>query len=295
MLEKAWQDYAAGRLAAALDGVAEVLSAPETPKDCYILLADILRGMDKPEIAEYVLVEAYSRPDSDRLLLEACALRWKLEEGDGKAALGWLQAPASNLPVAKENAYLQCTTIKAYLVIGALEAAIELSERLSLACAREDLLYVSAQIFLSLALRRKKKRALADAALERAALRAQAKEIALPFLLEGAETAAPLHRLHLRLMQGNAGELQTAFVKKLYLAALRGGKRQKQPLRPVQLSARQKEILALLAEGCLYREIAETTGLSVPTVKGYLRIVYEKLQAANRRDAVEKAEALGLL
>jgi DNA-binding NarL/FixJ family response regulator len=54
------------------------------------------------------------------------------------------------------------------------------------------------------------------------------------------------------------------------------------------LSARQQEVLNLLARGFLYKEIAETLDLSVPTVNTYIRRIYEKLQVRSRGQAVAK-------
>jgi DNA-binding NarL/FixJ family response regulator len=52
------------------------------------------------------------------------------------------------------------------------------------------------------------------------------------------------------------------------------------------LSKRQNELLSLLAQGYLYKEIAETMGLSLPTVNNYIRRIYEKLHVQSRGQAV---------
>jgi DNA-binding NarL/FixJ family response regulator len=53
-----------------------------------------------------------------------------------------------------------------------------------------------------------------------------------------------------------------------------------------QLSKRQNEVLALLAQGYLYKEIADSMGLSLPTVNSYIRRIYEKLHVQSRGQAV---------
>lgn len=52
------------------------------------------------------------------------------------------------------------------------------------------------------------------------------------------------------------------------------------------LSARQREILALLQRGHSYDDIGTALGLSVNTVRSHLRIIYERLGAASKVEAV---------
>jgi DNA-binding NarL/FixJ family response regulator len=54
------------------------------------------------------------------------------------------------------------------------------------------------------------------------------------------------------------------------------------------LSPREREVLELLARGYLYKEIAETLQISVPTVNTYIRRIYEKLHVRSRSQAVAK-------
>lgn len=53
-------------------------------------------------------------------------------------------------------------------------------------------------------------------------------------------------------------------------------------------SGRQREILDLLAAGEPYKAIADKMGLSIHTVRGYIRRIYEKLQVHTRSAAVAK-------
>ncbi len=61
-----------------------------------------------------------------------------------------------------------------------------------------------------------------------------------------------------------------------------------QPPRPesAALSPREQEVLDLLARGYLYKEIAESLGISGPTVNTYIRRIYEKLHVRSRSQAV---------
>lgn len=52
------------------------------------------------------------------------------------------------------------------------------------------------------------------------------------------------------------------------------------------LSPRENEVLALLAQGYLYKEIADSIGISLPTVNTYIRRIYEKLHVRSRAQAV---------
>jgi DNA-binding CsgD family transcriptional regulator len=56
----------------------------------------------------------------------------------------------------------------------------------------------------------------------------------------------------------------------------------------VDLSPREREVLDLLARGYLYKEIAESLQISVPTVNTYIRRIYEKLHVRSRSQAVAK-------
>ena len=61
------------------------------------------------------------------------------------------------------------------------------------------------------------------------------------------------------------------------------------------LTNRELDILELLAQRQSNSEIAESLFISVTTVKAHLRSIYSKLDVHKRRQAVEKAKALGIL
>lgn len=52
------------------------------------------------------------------------------------------------------------------------------------------------------------------------------------------------------------------------------------------LSPRENEVLALLARGYLYKEVSDAIGISLPTVKTYIRRICEKLHVHSRAQAV---------
>lgn len=55
-----------------------------------------------------------------------------------------------------------------------------------------------------------------------------------------------------------------------------------------RLTPREHEILALLAKGYLYKEIADQLGISLSTVRAHLHAVYEKMHVQSRTEAVVK-------
>ncbi|MBL0340802.1 MAG: response regulator transcription factor [Bacteroidetes bacterium] len=55
-----------------------------------------------------------------------------------------------------------------------------------------------------------------------------------------------------------------------------------------QLTTREKEILDLLAQGLMYKEIATKKEISVETVRKHARNIYEKLQVTTKMEAINK-------
>jgi DNA-binding CsgD family transcriptional regulator len=62
-----------------------------------------------------------------------------------------------------------------------------------------------------------------------------------------------------------------------------------------RVTAREKEVLALLARGDRNNEIADELTIALATVKRHLSNLYRKLQVDNRTQAVWRAWTLGLL
>lgn len=60
-------------------------------------------------------------------------------------------------------------------------------------------------------------------------------------------------------------------------------------------TARELEVLFPLARGLTNEEIGLVLGISAQTVKGHVKSLFLKLQAANRAEAVARAHELGLL
>lgn len=61
------------------------------------------------------------------------------------------------------------------------------------------------------------------------------------------------------------------------------------------LTSQQRELLRLLAEGYSYQAAGERLGISINTVRNYIRNIYDKLQVHTKSEAVSKAIRAGLL
>jgi len=53
------------------------------------------------------------------------------------------------------------------------------------------------------------------------------------------------------------------------------------------LSVREKEVLELLADGRMYKEIADMLGISINTVRKHLQAIYGKLKVRTRHEATQ--------
>ena len=61
------------------------------------------------------------------------------------------------------------------------------------------------------------------------------------------------------------------------------------PVQPAEnLSEREQQVLDLLSQGLMYKEIADKLAISYETVHTYIRRIYEKLQVRTRTEAVAK-------
>jgi DNA-binding CsgD family transcriptional regulator len=61
------------------------------------------------------------------------------------------------------------------------------------------------------------------------------------------------------------------------------------------LTRREREVLALLADGFGNKQIAARLGISTNTVKTHLELLFEKLDVSTRTEAVTAAARMGLL
>lgn len=71
--------------------------------------------------------------------------------------------------------------------------------------------------------------------------------------------------------------------------------REAQARAPVAFTARQSTVLELVARGLSSRRIAAELGIAERTVKDHLAVIYARLEASTRAEAVARAAALGVL
>ncbi|MBK7427351.1 MAG: response regulator transcription factor [Saprospiraceae bacterium] len=69
----------------------------------------------------------------------------------------------------------------------------------------------------------------------------------------------------------------------------------KKPYSGPELSEREKEILALIADGHSNQEISRALFISIPTVKTHISNLYQKLDVNSRTKAILKAREFSLI
>jgi len=107
------------------------------------------------------------------------------------------------------------------------------------------------------------------------------------YLLKRSKSAEILDAL--REVQGGGSPMTTHIARKVVqsfqasAAAAVSGKPTE------ELSPREQEVLDLLSQGFMYKEISDKLGISFETVRTYIRRIYEKLHVRTRTEAVAKA------
>jgi LuxR family maltose regulon positive regulatory protein len=251
-------------------------------------------------------------------LLEAAEARLRLAMGDGAGAVAWAADAAWAAPVEP----MALADVLRFAVAGVeaagvtparilvaqgratgdaalleqarrhLETAWQVAEGQGLGWLRLRVLILRALLADALGDREAALRSLAAAVVE-----AEPEGVIRPFLDEGELMAALLATLGAAVRDGRelTAGLSTAFLGTL-LAAFPGqgpGPRQTGLVEP--LTARELEVLRLLASGRSNAELAAELFVEQSTVKTHLIHLYSKLGVRSRTQAVAHARALGLL
>jgi LuxR family maltose regulon positive regulatory protein len=224
-------------------------------------------------------------------------------QGDPAAAFDWLHTTPPQPGTSNPNALVipAFTRVELLLAEGtssAIEtAAREVAELLAGYTARHDLIHVIELLVLqALAAEARGHRAQALAALEQAVRLGMPGDFVRTFVDRGPALARLLAQLPPR---DDTGE----YVARLRAACAPLGARPAPPVPDREamlpdltepLTARELEVLDLLARRLSNKEIATTLCVSWQTVAKHTNNLYQKLRVTGRRNAVRRAEALGI-
>lgn len=236
--------------------------------------------------------------------MDAVITKYRLYKGDITAAKEWL----GNYSVSESNEatlyqfYQVMATIRARISLGELTPAFALlssAEKLAVDY-RRPLDQIEVLILRSIAYWNGKKRTNALICIEKAVLLARPYGYIRMFANEGAAILPILQKLYNRISCKPEDTELSVFIKKIILYSSENAKNIPGIAtyldgKVVRLSKQQAHMLNLLSEGKNNRQICETTGLKLNTVKAHLYKLYEKLEVNNATDAVLEAHRLGIL
>jgi LuxR family maltose regulon positive regulatory protein len=276
------------------------------------------RGAEAIELVESAADSARRRRlDAEVVWCAGMRARLALLQGDRESVAAWARAygpsaeihTADGRPLGYVEEFAEATYARALLALGrAVEAACLIERLLERTEAAEQIGYTIELLALrALVFQARGDAAHALAALERALALAEPEGYVRTFvdegqplarlLAEGSPRWAPVSQVYARRLLGGsgrhlpdgqfAGPLDTP-----HLTSLPRGPSQRlvEPL-----SAREREVLALLAEGLPNHDIAERLIVSVGTIKRHTGNIYGKLGVTSRTQAILKAQELALL
>ena len=260
-----------------------------------------LLGREAEAAAALDLLLDFARERTDLVAMvvaRSCQARLALLRGDLAAASGWLRT--AELPAEPVVMFLwleiphitQCRVLVAQGTAASLREAEEKLARYQQASEAQhntrqllDILPLQALVY--------HKQGDADRALDtlgKAVRLAEPGGWVRPFVEPGPVMAALLRQVRRR---GVAPD----FVDRLLAAFPAEVRARLGSATPIlePLTRREKEVLALLAQRLSNKEIAAQLGISAGTVRQHTHTIYQKLDVKGRRQAVDKALALGIL
>jgi LuxR family maltose regulon positive regulatory protein len=249
---------------------------------------------------------------------EAALARLALVQDDLPAALSW--AEASELGACDEPSYRReeqyLTRVRVLIAQGQLDP---MNSYLDDALGLLDRLFTAAQgggrtgsvieilALRALALQARQEWSESLPTLESALTLAEPEGYVRVFVDEGAPMAALLSEILKRRRRGSRNARQRAvsvYARRLLVAFESPHTNTEPPVgrapesdRPMldPLTAREREVLELIAEGLSNREIAARLFIATSTVKGYVHSLLRKLEADSRTKAISRAHELHLL
>ncbi len=97
----------------------------------------------------------------------------------------------------------------------------------------------------------------------------------------------PLDKIIQSILEAHKGGAPMSFtIAKRVLQHFQESKVQVQSL--ALLTVTEKEVLELLAQGLLYKEIADKKNVTIDTIKKHIGNIYKKLQVSNKIEAINK-------
>jgi LuxR family maltose regulon positive regulatory protein len=279
--------------------------------DGYMTLARLRQAQGDRDGARRAIEEAqqlavqFDATELDDLLVSLLQARLWVAQGDTEAAQRWVQEQGLDkdssgaqfrggfFAVVRLRKYTDLVLARLWIAQQRPAEALALLEPLLPSMEQQARIDLLVEILILKALAHQ---ALGDGeqaqdALARALSLAEAGGYVRIFLDEGPPMASLLYEAAAR---GTApqyvGKLLAAFPVEEPEAARQAAGEMVEPL-----TARELEVLQLVAEGLSNQEIAAQLFLSLTTVKWHTHNIYGKLAVKNRTQAVAKARALGLL
>jgi LuxR family transcriptional regulator, maltose regulon positive regulatory protein len=262
----------------------------------YLILARVLLALGSQTEAEHWLDEAErlcqtgSPIPSLRATVDSIRVRLQLQACQIAAAETWLiEHPIAPGPTGEAQLVLAATRARILIATGRMDLASELLSELVTEVEKSG--QTSWQVELLCLL------SLASPAEDQAHLHLlNAVNLGIPrgfrrlYLEDGPVLIARLARLQAgELADGVAAVLREMTAR--YLIA----DRKPDPADAGPLTAREREILALVAQGLSNPEIGARLYISAGTVKTHTAAIFRKLDCANRAEAVSRAKDLGLV
>jgi LuxR family maltose regulon positive regulatory protein len=235
-------------------------------------------------------------------------MRMALMQGDMTAVAEWVQAiePSTHSELDPALAFKHITLARIYLAQRVPDAAQQLLDRLlpSAQAAGRMGQVLDISLLQALALYAQGRGTEAFTILERALILAEPEGYVRIFVDEGAPMAALLTQAvgSTSPVATYAASLLTAFPERLEARDLRlaetvpaSGLKPQSSMLVEPLSARELEILHLIADGHSNQAIADTLIIAVSTVKRHINNIYGKLAVQSRTQALVRARELQLL
>ena len=282
--------------------------------DCLLTLARIRHAEGDPLAAAAAIDEAQDvMPQAVELRdrMRAIGVRLGLADGHVAEAARWVRVHGLTTDgepaYPREQEYL--VLVRVLLAEHQVEQALGMLDRWDALAHAQGRLgsVITMRVLAALALAANGDEPAAAAALAEALTLAAPEGYIRVFVDEGAPLAALLRTLLLgRRLEQVAGPdaVPREFLRRLASSFDRHGMPVLPPARRgavavpgiiEPLSAREREVLALLATGQPNRTIADQLVITVDTVKRHVSHVFEKLGVENRTQAVARARQLGLL